>query len=137
MESLTTTNVWLGILATISLLEFLMIVAASFFAYRMYKRLMTTIETVERVHVAPLRARVDDLLDEVQAVTDKVKHAQESVVDILRHVAGTGSMVAGAVRLKTWPIIGIIQGLKTAANTVMKNGKKDSAPVAHYGTQTS
>jgi hypothetical protein len=32
-------------------------------------------------------------------------------------------MVAGAVKSKTWPIIGIIQGLKTAANTVMKNGK--------------
>jgi hypothetical protein len=143
MESLTTTNVWLGILATISLLEFLMIVAAGFFAYQMYKRVTTAIETVERVHVAPLRARVDDLLDEVQAVTDKVKYAQESVTDILRHVAGTGSMVAGAVRLKTWPIIGIIQGLKTAANTViaantvMKNGKKDRPPVSHYDTQAS
>ena len=70
----------------------------------------------------------------MQAITDKVKHAQESVSDALRHVAGTGSMVAGAVRSKTWPIIGIIQGLKTAANTVMKNGKKDRPPVAHYGT---
>ena len=67
MESLTTTNVWLGILAVISLLEFLMIVAAGVFAYQMYKRVMTTIETVERVHIAPLRARVDAILDEVQA----------------------------------------------------------------------
>ena len=135
MESLTTTNVWLGILAIISLLEFLMIVAAGFFAYQMYRRVMATIETVERVHVAPLRARVDALLDEVQAVTDKVKHAQESVerCSSARH-AGTGSMVAGAVRSKTWPIIGIIQGLKTAANTVIKNGKTDRPPIAHYGT---
>ena len=37
-------------------------------------------------------------------------------------------------RSKTWPIIGIIQGLKTAANIVMKNGKKDHPSVAHYGT---
>ena len=134
MESLTTTNVWLGILAVVSLLEFLMIVAAGLFAYQMYKRVMTTIETVERVHIAPLRARVDGILDEVQAVTDKVKHAQESVGDALRQVVGTGSMVAGAVRSKTWPIIGIIQGLKTAANTVIKNGKKDHPSVARYGT---
>ena len=49
MESLTTTNVWLGILAIVSLLEFLMIVAAGFFAYQMYKQVMATIETVERV----------------------------------------------------------------------------------------
>ena len=122
---LTTTNVWLGILAVISLLEFLMIVAAGVLAYKMYQRVLTAIETVERVHVAPLRARVDLILDEVQNVTDKVKHAQETVSDAFRHMAGTGSTVASAVRSKTWPILAIIQGLKTAANTVMKNGGKD------------
>ena len=133
MESLTTTNVWLAILAVVSLLEFLMIVAAGFFAYKMYKQVMSTIETVERVHIAPVRARVDGILDEVQVITDKVKHAQESVTDALRHVAGTGTMVAGAVRSKTWPIVGIIQGLKTAATT-LRNGKKDHPSTAHYGT---
>lgn len=134
MESLTTTNVWLGILAIVSLLEFVMLVAAGLFAFKMYKQVMTTIETVERVHIEPLRARVDGILDEVQAVTNKVRHAQESVSDALRQVAGTGSMVAGAMRSKTWPIIGILQGLKSAANTVMGNGKNGDPPVAHYGT---
>jgi hypothetical protein len=134
MENLTTTNVWLGILAVVSLLEFLMIVAAGLFAYRLYTQLMATIQTVERVHIAPLRARVDRILDEVQTVTDKVKNVQESVSDALRQVAGTGSMVAGAVKSKTWPIIGIIQGLKTAATTVMKNGKKDHPTIPRYGT---
>ena len=134
MENLTTTNIWLGILAIVSLLEFAIIAVAGLLAFRMYKKAMTTLETVERVHVAPLRARVDGLLDEVQAVTNKVKHAQESVSDALRQVAGTGSMVAGAVKSKTWPIVGLIQGLKSAANTVMKNGKHDEPPVARYGT---
>ena len=136
MESLTTTNVWLGILAIISLLEFLMIVAAGWFAYRMYMQVMTTIDNVERVHIAPLRARVDGILDEVQVITNKVKHAQDSVTDAFRHVAGTGTVVAGAVRSKAWPILGIIQGLRTAATT-LRNGRKDhsdSPRVAHYGT---
>jgi hypothetical protein len=131
MEGLTTTNVWLGILAVVSVLELLMIIAAGLLAYQAYKRVMATIETVERVHIAPLRARVDGILDEVQAVTDKVKYAQESVGDALRHVAGTGSMVAGAVRSKTWPILGIIHGLKTAANTVIKNGKRNHRDTAY------
>jgi uncharacterized protein YoxC len=134
MESLTTTNVWLGILAIVSLLEFLMIVVAGLLGYKLYKQVTTTIETMERVHIAPLRARVDGILDEVQAVTDKVKHAQESVTEALKQVAGTGTMVAGAVKSRTWPIIGIIQGLRTAATTVMKNGRKDDPPVARYGT---
>lgn len=133
MESLTTTNIWLGILAVVSLLEFLMIVVAGLLGYKLYKQAMTTIETVERVHIAPLRARVDGILDDVQMVTNKVKHVQESVGDALRQVAGTGTMVAGAVKTKTWPIIGIIQGIRTAANTVMKNGKHNHPP-AQYGT---
>lgn len=134
MESLTTTNVWLAILAIVSLLELLMICAAGLFAYKMYRQAMTIIETVERVHIAPLRARVDALLDEVQRMVDKVKHAQESVGDALSHVAGSGSAVAETVKAKAWPVVGIVQGIRAAANSIRKNGKKSEPPPAHYGT---
>jgi hypothetical protein len=76
------------------------------------------------VHIAPLHARVDGVLDEVQRVTENVRHAQESVSEAVRHVAGTGSAVAWAVKARTWPIVGILQGLKTVAATVMRNGRK-------------
>ena len=125
MENLTTTNTWLAILAIVSVLEFVMILAAGFLAYRFYTRTMETLQTVERVHIAPLRARVDGILDEVETVTHKVRNAQEAVTDALRHVSGTGQMVAGAVKSRTWPIIGIIQGLKTAAASIMRNGAKE------------
>ena len=125
MQDLTWTNTWLGILAVISLIQFLILCVAGFLAYRMYQKAMTTIETVERVHIAPLRVRVDSLLDQVQLMTDKVRHAQESVSDALRHVTGTGSAVAGAVKSKAWPLIGIVQGLKSVANTMMGNGRHD------------
>ena len=82
MNDLTMTNVWLGILAVISLVEFLMIAAAGLFAYKAYKQVMTAVETVERVHIAPLRARVDGILDEVEVITGKVRHAQESVASV-------------------------------------------------------
>ena len=129
---LTMTNVWLGILAMISLIQFLMVCAAGIFAYRMYQRAMTTLETVERVHVAPLRARVDAMLDQVQTVVNKVKHTQESVSDAFRHVAGTGTAVAGAVKSKTWPIVGILQGLKSAA-TVIRNGSRERSDSPYGG----
>ena len=132
MVDLTTTNLWLGILAIVSLIEFLMICVAGFFAYRVYQKLMVTIETVERVHIAPLHARADSVLDEVQRITDKVRHAQDSVSDALRHVAGTGNAVAWAVKSRTWPILGVLQGLKSAASTVMKNGRKGGAD-SSYG----
>lgn len=132
MADLTWTNAWLAILAVISLIEFLIVCAAGFFAFRMYQKAMATIETVERLHIAPVRARVDGILDEVQAVTDKVKHAQESVSDAFRHVTGTGNAVAYAVKAKAWPIVGIFQSLKSVANSVMKNGRNDHAD-SSYG----
>ena len=132
MADLSWTNIWLAVLAGIAAIQFLILCAAALFGYRMYRKAMTTIETVERVHIAPLRVRVDGLLDQVQAMTNKMRHAQESVSDAFRHVAGTGSAVAGAVRSKTWPIIGIIQGLKSVAASVIGNGRHDP-PDRSYG----
>ena len=125
MADLTWTNTWLGILAAISLIQFLIMCVAGVLAYRMYQKAMTTVETVERVHIAPLRARVDSLLDQVQQMTEKVRYAQESISDALHHVTGTGSAVAGAVKSKAWPLIGIFQGLKSVATTLMGNGRHD------------
>lgn len=133
MESLATTNMWLAILAIVSLLEFLMICAAGFFAYQAYRQVMTVVENVERMHVAPLRARADAMLDEVQMVVDRVKHAQVAVTDALKHVTGAGSVIAGTVKSKTWPIAGIINGIRVAAQT-LKNGKDDEPPYQRYGT---
>jgi len=132
MVDLTWTNTWLAILAVISLIQFLIICAAGFLAYRMYQKTMTAIETVERVHIAPLHARADALLDQVQLMTDKVRHAQDSVSDAFRHVTGTGSAVAGAMKSKAWPIVGIFQGLKSVANSVLGNGRHDR-PDRSYG----
>ena len=123
MTDLTWTNTWLAILALISLIQFLGVCVAGFLAYRMYQRAMTTLQTVERVHIAPLHARVDGMLDRLQVVTDKVQHAHESVSDAVRHVTGTGTAVADAVRAKAWPILGIVQGLKSVANSVLHNGR--------------
>jgi len=130
MSDLTMTNVWLAILAIVSFVEFLMICAAGLLAYKLYREVMTTIETVERVHIAPLRARVDGILDEVQAITDKVKHAQESVGHVLQTAAGAGTLLAGTVRSKTWPVLGLINGVRVAASTLFKNGKDERRAIA-------
>jgi uncharacterized protein YoxC len=127
MVDLTWTNTWLAILAFVSLIQFLIVCAAGFFAFRLYQKAMTTMQTVERVHIAPVRARVDGILDQVQGMTDKVRHAQESVSDAVRHLTGTGSAVAGAVKSKTWPIVGIFQGLKSVANSMRGNGRHDDS----------
>jgi hypothetical protein len=131
MVDLTWTNTWLGIMALISLIQFLIVCAAGFLAFRMYQKAMTAIETVERLHIAPLRARADGILDEVQVMTGKLRQAQETVSEAFLHVAGTGSAVAGAVKSKTWPIVGIFQGLKSVATSIMGNGRRDHPDRPH------
>ena len=133
MDNVATTNIWLAVLAIVSFLEFLVICAAGFFAYKAYRQVMTIVESVERTHVAPLRARVDAMLDEVQIGVDRVKHVQVAVTDALKHVTGAGSVIAGSVKSKTWPITGIINGVRAAAQT-LKNGKDDEPPYERYGT---
>jgi hypothetical protein len=133
MESLSTTNIWLAVLAIVSVLEFLMICAAGIFGYKAYRHVMGVVENVERTHIAPVRSRVDAMLDEVQLMIDRVKHAQASVSDAVRHVTGAGSAIAGTVKSKSWPIAGIINGIRSAAAS-LKNGKSNERPVRHYGT---
>jgi hypothetical protein len=123
MNDLTMTNVWLAILAVVSLVEFFMIVVAGLLAYRLYRQAMLTIETIERVHVAPLRIRVDALLDEVQQITGRVKQAQNSMSHVLHTAAGAGSLIAGTVRARSWPLWGVLNGVRVAAATLLRNGK--------------
>ena len=124
MNDLTKTNVWLGILAVISVIEFLMIAAVGLLAYKAYKQMMTIVENVERMHIAPVRARVDAILDEVEVITGRVKHAQNSVTAALHTAASAGSFFTNTVKAKTWPIISVIRGVRMAAAAILdKNGK--------------
>ena len=127
MNDLTMTNVWLGILAVISLIEFLVIAVVGFLAYRAYTQVMAVVDNVERVHIAPLRARVDGILDEVEVMTGKVRHAQDSVSSALHTAANVGSIFAGTVKSKTSPILSVIKGVRMAATAIMdRNGKSGS-----------
>jgi hypothetical protein len=128
MTDLTMTNVWLGILAVVSLIEFLMIAAIGFLAFKAYKQVMGVVENVERVHIAPLRARVDAILDEVEVITGKVKHAQNSVSAAFQTATSAGSILAGTVKSRTWPILGMIRGVRTVANALLQKNGKDGQP---------
>jgi hypothetical protein len=108
MTSTTLTNVSLVILATVSLLEFLAIVAVGICAYRMYHQLTAVVTSLERDHIAPLHMRVDMLLDEVERVTGGMKRA--------------GNLLAGKVKVTSWPVVGILRGLRTAVDTLTANG---------------
>ncbi len=91
---LTTTNMLLGILAAVAVLEALAAIGlfvGGFFAVR---RLRKAIDGIESRQIAPAAARVNAILDDVQGVTATVKSRVEGmdesvgwVIRLVRRVA--------------------------------------------------
>jgi pyrimidine operon attenuation protein/uracil phosphoribosyltransferase len=70
---LTTTNVLLGILAAVRVLEAIAVMGVFLGAALIYRRLMKTIDGIESRHVAPATVRVNAILDDIKSVTSTVK----------------------------------------------------------------
>jgi len=106
--NLATTNLLLGILAGVSVLEALVIIGVAFGAWRLYQRTTELVETIEARHIAAVSGRVNAILDDVKDVTERVK--QEA-------------RWAGAVRAK-WQIkarraVGVARGLRVVVREML------------------
>ena len=115
---LSTTNLLLGVMAVVSVLEALVVVGVGVGGWIAYRRVMELVNGLEQRHVVPLRTKVDAILDDVKGVTLTVKTEAERVDDAIRNtidrVDDTADRVKGNVRLKASRIVGFIRGLRVA-----------------------
>jgi hypothetical protein len=74
---LSTTNVLLGIMAAVSILEALALLALIGGGLLVYRRLAQLIAGIEERHVAPVSSRVNAILDDVKGVSATVKGATD------------------------------------------------------------
>jgi hypothetical protein len=124
MESqLGTTNLFLGIMAAVSVLQALVLVGVGVAGYMAYRRVTTLMETLEERHVAPAMGRVNAILDDVKVVSAKVKeetervdHAIHSTID---RVDDTVDRVRWNVRAKTSRLVGALRGARLAIETIL------------------
>jgi hypothetical protein len=118
MEGLATTNVMLGIMAAVSVLEALLIIGAAVAGYFAYKQVMTVVNGLEARQVAPAMVRVNAILDDLKGVTTKVKDETDRVDTAIRttmdRVDDTAERVRSNVRVKTSRIVGIVRGARVA-----------------------
>jgi uncharacterized membrane protein HdeD (DUF308 family) len=75
MTDLATTNILLGIMAMVSVLEALAVIALLGGAYMLYRRILELLKGIEERQVAPVAARVNAILDDVKGVTSVVEGA--------------------------------------------------------------
>lgn len=72
---LTTTNVLLGILAMVSVLEALVVIGLFAGGVMMFRRMMGAVAHIEAHQIAPAAKRINEILDDVKSVTEVAKRA--------------------------------------------------------------
>jgi uncharacterized protein YabE (DUF348 family) len=80
VTDLGTTNIWLGVMAVVAVLEALVVIAIGIGGFLAYRRVMTVVNELEQRHVVPLATRANAILDDIKIVTAKVQ-MQTSRVD--------------------------------------------------------
>lgn len=115
---LGTTNLLLGIMAAVSVLEALVIVGIGVAGFMAYRKVMEVVTGVEARQVAPAMLRVNAILDDVKAVSARVKEETERVDQAIHttmdRIDNTADRVRSNVRAKTSRVVGFVRGLRVA-----------------------
>jgi hypothetical protein len=129
---LGTTNLLLGIMAAVSVLEALVVIGIGVAGFMAYKKVMGLVEQVttlaqgiEARQVAPAMMRVNAILDDVKGVTatvkqetERVDHAIHSTID---RIDDTADRVRTNVRAKTSALVGALRGARTIVESVLRS----------------
>jgi hypothetical protein len=130
--NLGTTNLLLGIMAAVSVLEAIVIIGVGIAALMIYRRVMDLVTGLETRQVAPAMARVNAILDDVKHVTAKVKEETERVDHAIRttmdRVDDTADRVRSNIRAKTSWVVGAIRGLRVAIEGVLRSDSRHEPP---------
>lgn len=121
--NLDTTNLLLGIMAAVSVLEALVLIGVGFLAYRLYSQTMTAVREIETRQIAPLVARVnalmtrvDGILVDVKEVTGRVSNRTERVDNVIRTT--TSNVSSGVGRVLT-----LVHSARAAVESFFHHGR--------------
>jgi hypothetical protein len=129
---LGTTNLLLGIMAAVSVLEALVIIGVGVAGFMAYKKVMVLVEQVmglaqgiEARQVAPAMMRVNAILDDVKGVTATVKQETERVDNAIHstidRIDDTADRVRSNVRAKTSSIAAFVRGARAAVEGMLRS----------------
>jgi hypothetical protein len=121
VEGLDTTNFWLAVIAIVSVIQIIALIAGAWFSYHLYMKTTRVASELESRYLLPLNTRVNRILDEAEDIAERVKDAETAVRNRIRNVADTGNVAVAAVRARSWPIVGILRGLRVAMDVLFDN----------------
>jgi len=134
---LGTTNMWLAIMAIVSVLEALLLIGMGVGGFLVYRRVMQLVNDVETRQIAPVREKVDAILLDVKAVTasvnqqtERVNHAISGTMD---RVDETADRVKGSVRDKVNQAVGVARGIRAIVMSVLGHDQRHEPPTPAAG----
>ena len=133
--SLDTTNLLLGIMAVVSVLEALLLIGMGVGAMMAYRRVMTLVNGIEERHISPTMARVNAILDNLNNVSATVKQETERVDHAIRatidRVDDTADRMRSQVRQKTSRVVGLVRGTRVAIEALLEGNGHDTRMAPH------
>ena len=133
---LSTTNTMLGIMAAVSVLEALLLIAGGIAGFLAYRRVMQLVNDLELRHVRPVREKLDEILADVKTVTSRVNQQTERVDSAISETMGrvdeTAERVRHSVRDRVSQATGVVRGIRAVVASVLSsvapgNGRPESS----------
>ena len=126
--NLNTTNLLLGIMAAVSVLEALLLVGVGIMAWKLYQQTMETVRDIERRQVAPLAAKVhalmgtvDGILVDVKGITSRLNQQSERVNSAISttidRVDETADRVKTSLAYRVQRVANLVQSVRAAVGT--------------------
>jgi len=133
--NLDTTNLLLGIMAAVSIVEAIVLIGVGVMAYRLYNETMRTVREIEQRHVAPLVARantlmtrVDAILGDLRDVTARVSTRTERVDSAIQHtidrVDETAWRVRSSVNSRLQRAVTLFYAARAAVDGIFHPGRR-------------
>jgi hypothetical protein len=134
MGNLDTTNVLLGIMAAVSVLEALVLIGIGVGGFMVYRRVTQLVTDLEARQIAPLREKVDAILLDVKSVTARVSQQTErvdhAISGTIHRVDETAGHITGSVREKVSQVVGVMRGIRAVITSIIGHEHEPVAPAA-------
>jgi hypothetical protein len=132
-----TANTALVIMAAVSVLEAVLLIAIGIGGFVIYRRVMTLVSELEARQIAPIREKVDAILGDVKAVTARVNHEAERVDEAIHgtihRVDHTAEHLKTTVKDKVNQAAGVVRGVRAAIMSLLQSNHRPKPPATAAG----
>jgi hypothetical protein len=128
---LHTTNIMLGIMAAVSVLEALVLIGIAAGGFIVYRRVTQLVTDLEARQIAPLREKVDAILVDVKAVTARVsqqtQRVDHAISGTMDRVDETAERMKSTLRDKVAQATGVVRGVRAIIMSVLHQDSRSNA----------